>query len=202
MPGVKAPETIKDLYTKDEVYPLAFKFYVDKSEKLIDVPGIPDFKAVKKNLYTALDYATTTQLKKIACDRLTGMDLLRLALERSASASEAMEWMVRLLSDHGQGGVCGYEDKHMAYHNSYIIADPGEAWVFETAGPMWAALRVRSHYTISNMLTLGEEYDECHPELIETARRRGWLRKGRTFHFAACYSDWFYTTFSAAGRRR
>ena len=56
---------------------------------------------------------------------LTGMDILRLALERSAGADQALEVMVQLLSDFGQGGICGYEDKRMAYHNSYIIADPG-----------------------------------------------------------------------------
>ena len=42
---------------------------------------------------------------------LTGMDLLRLALERSATAEQALEMIAGLLSDHGQGGICGYEDK-------------------------------------------------------------------------------------------
>ena len=50
--------------------------------------------------------------------------------------------------------------------------------------------------------TFGEQFDECHPQLIETARKRGWLKRGRTFHFGRCYSDWFYTTFSASHRRR
>jgi len=132
---------------------------------------------------------------------LTGMDLLRLALERSATADQAMENIVRLLSDYGQGGICGYQDKRMAYHNSYIIADPDECWVLETAGPLWAALKIKDYYSISNMLTIAEAYDECHPELVKTARKKGWLKRGQTFHFARCFSDWFYTTFSAADRR-
>ena len=134
-------------------------------------------------------------------DGLTGMDLLRLALERSTSASRALEVIVQLLSDFGQGGICGYEDKHMAYHNSYIIADPGEGWVLETAGNLWAAVRIKKFYSISNGLTIGEDFDECHPRLIETAREKKWLKKGATFSFARCYSDWFYTTFSASSRR-
>ena len=133
---------------------------------------------------------------------LTGMDLLRLALERSADADQAVEAIVRLLADYGQGGICGYEDKRMAYHNSFIIADPYCSWVLETAGPLWAALRIKEFYSISNGLTIGEAYDECHPQLIETARTNGWLKKGQRFHFAHCYSDWFYTTFSASHRRR
>jgi secernin len=133
---------------------------------------------------------------------LTGMDLLRLALERSASASQALEVIAGLLSDHGQGGICGYEDKRFAYHNSFIIADSREGWVLETAGSLWAAVKVRDFYAISNALTIGEEFDESHPDLIDTARQKGWLKTRKTFHFARCYSDWLYTTFSAAKQRR
>jgi dipeptidase len=133
---------------------------------------------------------------------LTGMDLLRLALERAASASQALETIVKLISDFGQGGICGYKDKHLRYHNSFIIADPDEAWVLETAGKLWAALKVKDFYTISNGLTIGESFDLSHPELIQTAQKKGWLKKGRTFNFKHCLSDWFYTTFSASRTRR
>ncbi len=133
---------------------------------------------------------------------LTGMDLMRLALERSTTSGQALEIIVRLLADYGQGGICGYQDKGMAYHNSFIISDPAESWVLETAGPLWAAIKVRDCYSISNALTIGEEYDECHPELLNTARKKGWLKTGQTFHFARCFSDWFYTTFSAARHRQ
>jgi secernin len=30
----------------------------------------------------------------------------------------------------------------------------------------------------------------------------GWLKKGENFHFARCYSDWFFTTFSAYRTRQ
>lgn len=133
---------------------------------------------------------------------LTGMDLLRLALERASTAEEALETIIRLLSDFGQGGICGYEDKKLTYHNSYIIADPQSAWVLETAGPMWAALKIKDIYSISNGLTIGETFDRSHPDLIDTARQNKWLKKNKTFHFANCYSDWFFTTFSACRARQ
>jgi dipeptidase len=132
---------------------------------------------------------------------LTGMDLQRLALERSATAEQALETMVQLLSDHGQGGLCGYEDT-LVYHNSFILADPETVWVLETAGPLWAALKVKDIYAISNGLTIGEAFDRSHPELIDTARKKGWQKKGQNFHFAKAYSDWFYTTFSGSRGRR
>ncbi len=133
---------------------------------------------------------------------LTGMDLLRLALERSADAPAAVEWITRLLADYGQGGICGYEDKQMAYHNSFLIADPQCAWVLETAGPLWAAKEVKTHHAISNGLTLGEDFDRSHPDLVAHARAKGWLKGRQTFNFARCYSDWFFTTFSACRRRQ
>lgn len=133
---------------------------------------------------------------------LTGMDLLRLALERSATSAQALETIIELLADYGQGGICGYQDKKLLYHNSYIIADADTAWVLETSGDMWAALEVKDAYSISNGLTIGEKFDRSHPELINTARSKGWLKKRKPFNFANCYSDWFYTTFSACRKRQ
>ncbi len=133
---------------------------------------------------------------------LTGMDLLRLALERAATARQGLEVITGLLTDWGQGGACGYADKNFYYHNSYILADKTEAWVLETSGPLWAALKIKDGYSISNGLTIGEEFDRSHPDLIDTARQKGWLKKGQTFHFAKCYSDWLFTFFSACRHRR
>ena len=133
-------------------------------------------------------------------DGLTGMDLLRLALERGGTAQEALYVIVQMLEDYGQGGICGYQDKKMAYHNSYILADPKEAWVLETAAHLWAARKVREFASISNGLTIGEEIDLQHPRLIQTARKKGWLKKGETFHFSNCLSDWFYTHSRPAGK--
>lgn len=134
--------------------------------------------------------------------RLTGMDLLRLGLERSDSAQQAVEIITDLLQEYGQGGPCGFEDKGLTYHNSFLITDQKEAWVLETAGSLWAALKVKDVYSISNGLTIGEAFDLSHPDLVENARKKGWLKKGKTFHFARCYSDWFYTTFSSCKKRQ
>jgi secernin len=146
--------------------------------------------------------AVFTRMPRVKEGQLIGMDLLRLALERSATAQTALETVVSLLAQFGQGGPHGYEDKNLVYHNSFLLADPREAWVLETAGPYWAALRVRVQHSISNGLTIGGEYDQAHPNLVENARRRGWLKSGQTFDFARCYSDWFYTTFGASRKRR
>ncbi|MFC1760051.1 C69 family dipeptidase, partial [Candidatus Neomarinimicrobiota bacterium] len=140
--------------------------------------------------------AVFTKMSTEKNGRLTGMDLLRLALERADTSQIALEIIIKLLADFGQGGPCGFEDKKLTYHNSFIIADSAEAWVLETSSHLWVAKKVQDYYAISNGLTIGEEYDLSHPDLINYAKKKGWCKKGQTFNFAECYSDWFYTTFS------
>ncbi len=96
---------------------------------------------------------------------LLGMDLVRLGLERGATACEALHVIVDLMEQYGQGGNCA---EHFAfnYHNSYLIADKIEAWVLETAGRYWVAEKI-THGTrsISNSLSIHGKGDLRHSEL-------------------------------------
>ena len=132
---------------------------------------------------------------------LTGMDLLRLALERADTAHQALDIIIQLLTDFGQGSNCGYTHTFY-YHNSYIIADPQEAWILETAGTFWAAKKVKDRTSISNRLSIGEDFNEIHPEAIAYARSKGWSKKNETFHFANSYADRFYSYFSGSKIRQ
>jgi len=86
---------------------------------------------------------------------LTGMDMIRLALERGKDRHEAVSVLVDLLEKHGQGGGCGFEKRKFTYHNSFIVADREAATVLETAGRKWATEEVTSGVrTISNGLTI------------------------------------------------
>jgi dipeptidase len=103
------------------------------------------------------------------------MDLLRLALERSRTAAEAVETMTRLLEVHGQGGGCGHEDRLFTYHNSYIVADPRGAFVLETAGRRWVTETVRGARTISNALSIepfASQYATSIKTRVAAAHRR------------------------------
>jgi secernin len=131
---------------------------------------------------------------------LIGMDLLRLGLERSRTAREALKVIIDLLTTHGQGGNCGFEHK-MYYHNSFIIADSSDAWVLETAGPHWAAVQVKDVRTISNRITIGNQWDLASDDLVTHAIERGWCKSRDDFDFGRCYSDFLYTTF-CDGRNR
>jgi secernin len=126
---------------------------------------------------------------------LIGMDFLRLALERSKTAREALTVITQLLEQYGQAGNCGFQHQ-LYYHNSFIIADPREAWVLETAGQHWAAERVKNIRTISNGITIGHEWDEASADLVRYAVDRKWCKSRDDFDFARCYSDFVYTRFS------
>jgi len=132
---------------------------------------------------------------------LIGMDCIRLALERADTARRALQVIVELLDTYGQSGNCGFRHKTY-YHNSFIVADPGEAWVLETAGRFWAAEGVRGVRSISNGLTIGGEWDMASPGLVEHAVEKGWCKSRDDFHFARCYSDFLYTRFDGCRPRQ
>ncbi len=115
---------------------------------------------------------------------LLGMDLMRLALERTKTAKDALTTITDLLEKHGQGGQHSYGVVGRDYHNSYIIADSKEAWVLETADKYWIAEKVKGIRTISNTLSIGSEYDLIHPDLVKNAIKKGYTKSKEDFHFA------------------
>jgi len=120
------------------------------------------------------------------------MDLLRLGLERGRTAREALEVIARLVERYGQFGS-GHpaEGVDGAYDNSFLIADPREAWVLETTGTRWVAKKFAQGTTsISNKLSITTSWDLASADLIDHAVQKGWWPKDKRaeFNFEIAYA--------------
>jgi len=88
IPGVAAPEPLKQSYTKKEVYPIFYQYYLDKADTLLEVPGVPDFEGVKAYLNTGQRYATTSQMKTVVKSRLNALTRMVLLYKADVAASK------------------------------------------------------------------------------------------------------------------
>lgn len=117
---------------------------------------------------------------------LTGMDMVRLALERTWNAKDALEILISLLETYGQGGNCGF-DHDFYYDNAFLIMDPEALYVLETAGKQWVYKQYPAA-NISNRLSIGGDGDG--------------YSGGTAFDFRRRFTEPVYTTFSGSARRK
>ena len=89
---------------------------------------------------------------------LTGMDLTRLGLERGNSAREALDIMVKLISEVGVGGSNSV-DFNLYHNNCFLIMDKQDKYVLETANKHWAYKKC-TQANLSDCLSLSKP-DEC-----------------------------------------
>ena len=86
MPGGLPPDPIQKVYTREQVAPLAFRYYVEKSDTLMDVQGLPDFTGIRADLDRALSYATTEAQRREANMRINKIDRLILLYKADVAA--------------------------------------------------------------------------------------------------------------------
>nr|XP_025959623.1 secernin-1 isoform X2 [Dromaius novaehollandiae] len=93
-------------------------------------------------------------------EALLGMDLVRLGLERGATAKEALDVIVALLEEHGQGGNY-YEDGNSChtFQSAFLIVDRKEAWILETSGKYWAAEKIAGDISAQTMIDVLRDKD-------------------------------------------
>ncbi len=124
---------------------------------------------------------------------LTGMELLRLGLERGSTAQGAIDVITVLLEAYGQWGpaVIGADPPQSCYENAFLIADANEAWVLETAGRRWVAKQIVSGVrALSNELSIRSKWTVGSPGIVEDAvTNKWWSLEDGPLDFARAYSD-------------
>lgn len=121
---------------------------------------------------------------------LIGMELIRLGLERGRTAAEAVEVITDAVTRYGQGHFKQADGTYFpnAYDNGYIVADPKEAYVIECAGHHWAVKRVEGATGISNVYSLGADWDRLSPNARPAFAHTGALRDAtEKLNFAGRY---------------
>ena len=147
--------------------------------------------------------ALSSKLAPFAEAKLIGMELLRLGLERSRSAAEAVEVMTGLITRYGQGKFAN-EAGVRTYDNGFIIADPRDAYILETAGHDWVVKRVEETIGISNVHSIETDWTTISPQAEDHAQENGWWPTPPDqglFNFAEAYSEIDRTQGSGSMRR-
>lgn len=179
---VISKEKIKTTYIEIEPYEIKYRIFLSKpvwlwgGEMGVNECGV---SIGNEAVFTKIKY------KEVG---LTGMDMIRIALETSSTSFEAVQKIIELNEKYGQGGNCGYEKK-IKYHNSFLISDSNEVYVLELVDKYFAYKKIDEYYNISNKLSIGNDFDGIHSELK------------KDIHFEKYFSNKIFTFFSGAINR-
>lgn len=148
---------------------------------------------------------------KPARDGVLGMDILRAALGASESAKAAVDFICAFVETYDQGGN-GSLRGSLYYDNSFIISDPHEAFILETAGRRWAWRAIEGRDAISNAYCIEEDYKrldtQTRKEIAPVNERAACSdeadpgRKGEKESFKAHMENRFYLNFTKGEERR
>lgn len=131
---------------------------------------------------------------------LLGDDLVRLALERAATAAEAVEVITSLLAQYGQGGNNGHLTPSF-FNNGFMIADAREAFVLETIGREWLLERVVGVRAMSNRYSIAGNVARTSQGLDAVLRGPGW-QEGTPPDYSAVIANPDREHIGFAGARR
>jgi secernin len=120
---------------------------------------------------------------------LQGTDLVRLLLERCATALQAVDWLAELLAQYSQAIGPNFLE-NLARENIFLVADPAEAYVVETAGPFWVYQEIKEVRAVSDLRIIRQDWDRIAHGLADHAYSRGWWpQDGTKLDFAGALGE-------------
>jgi len=114
-----------------------------------------------------------------------GPDLVRLALERSRNAHQAVEVLTDLLEHLTQ---TRQDDAATALGDHiFLIADAAESFVLETTDSFWALLECRHSRAVTDAAMIRQDWRRLAPGLADCAIEKGWWQDdGNKLDFVGC----------------
>lgn len=114
---------------------------------------------------------------------LLGTDIVRLCLERSASAQQAADLMIDFIYRYGQSRFAGLPSAKEEGH-IFLIADAKNAFVIEAADHYWAMQEIHSVRAVSDVSMIRQDWNRIAPGLAEQAISQGlWQCDGNKLDF-------------------
>jgi hypothetical protein len=86
--GIELKQEPKEIYTRSEVYPMIFDYYLNKADTLLDVPGLPDFEGIKSYLFQAQSYVVSPEMKDKVTGRLNAIERMILLYKADVAISK------------------------------------------------------------------------------------------------------------------
>jgi hypothetical protein len=114
--GLQPTEPIQEEYRRNEIFPMIFDYYLEKSDALLEVSDLPDYRAIIEYLEKAEKYALNDQMRNAITQRLNHIQRLTLlykaevdaskgTAESLANAIDGLEQALRLSKDPDQAAV-------------------------------------------------------------------------------------------------
>jgi len=85
LPGIQMPPAEKDVYGWQDAYRLIYRYYIEKADATLAVPGIPDMAALTRDLEKALYYAPNREMRDAARARLVSIHMQTLIQKAQAA---------------------------------------------------------------------------------------------------------------------
>lgn len=134
LPGVKAPEKPSQAFSRKEIFPLIFRYYLDKADNLLQSEGLPDFEGIKAYLEKALTFATSNQMRSEVYRRLDNIDRIVLmykaevavAKDTRESLEEALDYLQEaktLADDPDHKNLIGKKIEQVKERLAAIVAE-------------------------------------------------------------------------------
>jgi dipeptidase len=126
---------------------------------------------------------------KIPCSGpgLLGTDLVRLVLERSRNARQAVDLLIDFVGQYGQSEPLGNPPQG---DSSFLIADSTEAFAIETAGRHWVYQEIREVRAAGNACIIRQDWNRISPGLSDSVIRQGWWpADGSKLDFAGAVTE-------------
>jgi hypothetical protein len=86
--GVEPASAVKDTYRREEIFPILCNYYIAKADALLDVSGLPDYKAISDYLLRAKAYALTDELRTAVQTRIDNIQRLSLMYKAEIDISK------------------------------------------------------------------------------------------------------------------